>query len=55
MCGGAGTILSDDINKYFYLFVWFFMASVQELNYQTVYVYCQCKDVSLFYDAAKGK
>jgi hypothetical protein len=31
----VGTILSDGINKFF--FVWFFMVSVWELNYHTVY------------------
>jgi hypothetical protein len=29
--------LSDGINKYLYLFMWFFMDPVQELNCHTVY------------------
>jgi hypothetical protein len=35
----AGTILSDHINTYFYLFVWFFMTSVRELNCHIVYMF----------------
>jgi hypothetical protein len=34
----AGTILSDGINKYFYLFCVVFMASVREINCHTFYV-----------------